>query len=322
MFLSVIIPVYNVENYLRQCVDSILSQTFRDFELILVDNGSTDSCGAICDEYQTQDTRVVVKHLMPNIMASGARNEGLKMATGDYILFIDSDDYYCTDKAFEMLKEKSSGDPDVILFKSKDYYESNGSFGTCSYSFAMDIENKSVEQICSELIDRDGYSNSAWSKTIRRSILIDNDIWFTPGLSVEDNDWYYRVVLCINSVALLDEVIHIYRRRTSGSITSSGTIKNVIDCLDIIDKWMEIIDKAKDNPNSNIIRLSLAKQYCNYLIGYASFPNTPDIYSRFKKLSFLLDYSNNKRVKVFRSVKNVVGLKGLIYALKIVKKLR
>lgn len=322
MFLSVIIPVYNVENYLRQCVDSILTQSFRDFELILVDNGSTDSSGSICDEYQKQDSRALVKHLMPNIMASGARNEGLKMASGDYVLFIDSDDYYCTDKAFGLLKEKSSGEPDVILFKSKDYFESNGSFGTCHYSFVMDTENKTVEQICSELIDRDGYSNSAWSKAIKRSVLIDNDIWFTPGLSVEDNDWYYRVILYVKSMALLDEVIHVYRRRTSGSITSSGTIKNVTDCLDIIDKWMAIVDESKDNPNSNIIRLSLAKQYCNYLIGYASFPNTPEIFNRFKKLSFLLNYSNNKRVRIFRLVKNVFGLKGLIFALKIVKKVK
>ena len=188
MFLSVIIPVYNVENYLKQCVDSILTQTCRDFELILVDNGSTDSSGSICDEYQKQDDKVLVKHLMPNIMASGARNEGLKMASGDYILFIDSDDYYCIDRAFEMLKNKSSENSDVILFKSMDFYESNGKYGHCSYSFSMDTSNKTVEQICSELIDRDGYSNSAWSKAIKRSLLIDNDIWFTPGLSVEDNE--------------------------------------------------------------------------------------------------------------------------------------
>lgn len=92
MKLSIIVPVYNVEPYLRRCVDSILNQTFSDFELILVDDGSPDSCGAICDDYAARDRRIKVIH-KANGGVSYARNEGLDIAQGEYIGFVDSDDY-------------------------------------------------------------------------------------------------------------------------------------------------------------------------------------------------------------------------------------
>ena len=92
IFISVIVPVYKVEKYLHRCIDSVLAQTFTDFELILVDDGSPDNCGKICDEYAEKDERIHVIH-KENGGLSSARNAGLDIATGDYIVFIDSDDY-------------------------------------------------------------------------------------------------------------------------------------------------------------------------------------------------------------------------------------
>lgn len=89
--ISVIVPVYNVEQYLKECVDSILNQTFRDFELILVDDGSTDKSGMICDAYANEDPRIIVFH-QQNAGAAAARNRGLDVARGEYIAFVDSDD--------------------------------------------------------------------------------------------------------------------------------------------------------------------------------------------------------------------------------------
>lgn len=91
--ISVIMPVYNSENYLRSAIDSVLNQTFRDFELILIDDGSKDGSGAICDEYGDKDSRVVVVH-QENTGLCGARNRGLTMAQGEYLTFIDNDDLY------------------------------------------------------------------------------------------------------------------------------------------------------------------------------------------------------------------------------------
>ena len=322
MTFSVIIPVYNVENYLHECVDSIVNQTCQDFELILIDNGSTDNSGKICDEYAAKYPNVRVKHLMPNIMASGARNEGQALAKGDYILFIDSDDYYIDNKVFEKLKEKTLNNPDVVLFNHVDFFEKTGTFGKKLYNMDVVTEGRPAVDICNELIDKDSYYNSAWSKAIKRSILEDNDIHFTPGLTVEDNDWYFRVVLHLKSIAIVNEPVYVYRRRTSGSITSSGTIKNIIDCLNVIEKWLGIIEKEKSNPNSEIILHSLSKQYCNYLIGYSSQSRDKNCDRRFKQYSFLLNHTNTPRVVTFRKVYRLFGLNGILWMLKVYKKVR
>lgn len=322
MLLSVIIPVYNVENYLRECVDSIIGQTCKDYELILIDNGSTDSSGTICDEYAAAHDNVKVKHLMPNVMASGARNEGQKLATGEYILFIDSDDYYAHNEAFAKLKEKATDHPDVILFNNIEYYEKTGVFSKKLYNMNVETKGRSVVDICSDLIDADAYSNSAWSKAIKRSLLEANNIYFTPGLSVEDNDWYYRVVLHLQTIAIVNEPLYVYRRRTSGSITTTATIKNTIDCLDVIEKWTKTVEKEKENPNSKIILLSLAKQYCNYLIGYSSLDRDKECDKRFKEYSYLLNYSRNKRVVIFRRLKRLFGLNGVLFLLKKYQRIR
>lgn len=322
MLFSVIIPVYNVENYLHECVDSVINQTCKDYELILIDNGSTDSSGDICDQYAAEHPNVKVKHLMPNIGASGARNEGLKLATGDYILFIDSDDYYYGNKVFEKLKEKTANIPDVIIYNSMHLFEKTNKMVPLKKSIAVPVNRRSAAEICKDLIDADAFYNSAWSKAIKHSVLRDNDIYFTDGLSVEDNDWYYKVVLHLKTIAIIDEPLYVYRRRLSGSITTTATIKNTIDCLDVIDKWTAVVEKEKDNPNSEIIICNLAKQYCNYLIGYSTQPSNQQVLERFLKYSYLLDYSKNERVVIFRRMKKFFGIKGTLKLLKFYRKIR
>ena len=108
--ISVIVPVYNVEKYLRKCIESILNQTFREFELILVDDGSTDSSGKICDEYALKDSRIKVIH-KENGGASSARNAGLDVAKGEYIGFVDSDDWIEMDmygELYRLIKENNT----------------------------------------------------------------------------------------------------------------------------------------------------------------------------------------------------------------------
>ena len=114
MFFSVVVPVYNVEQYLKECVDSILSQTFKDFELILVNDGSKDSSPAICDEYAKKDDRIKVIH-KPNGGLSDARNVGTAAAKGEYVIYIDSDDYVTTDMYQKMYQKAISGNFDMVV---------------------------------------------------------------------------------------------------------------------------------------------------------------------------------------------------------------
>lgn len=120
-YYSVIIPVYNVENNIRRCIESVLSQSFIDFELILVDDGSSDGSGVICEEYAEKDERIIVIH-QKNQGVSAARNEGMKKATGKYIVFIDADDF--VDK--DILKRLNQSDADLVLVGFSDYFENGG----------------------------------------------------------------------------------------------------------------------------------------------------------------------------------------------------
>lgn len=105
--ISVIIPVYNVEKYLRQCVDSIINQTYKNIEIILIDDGSTDSCPVICDEYAVKDDRIKVIH-KKNAGVSAARNDGLKEITGDYVTYVDSDDWLDLEAFFKVVSDRKS----------------------------------------------------------------------------------------------------------------------------------------------------------------------------------------------------------------------
>ena len=114
--LSIIVPVYKVELYLSKCIDSILAQTFTDFELILIDDGSPDRCGEICDEYAARDSRIIVIH-QENQGVSAARNAGLDIAAGEFIGFVDSDDWIEPEMYTAMLNEKQAHDVDVVFCK-------------------------------------------------------------------------------------------------------------------------------------------------------------------------------------------------------------
>ena len=131
--ISVIIPVYNVEQYLNKCIESVLSQTYRNIEIVIINDGSTDNCGKICDEYASSDNRVKVIH-KSNSGVSAARNEGLDASTGDYVVFVDSDDYV---------------DPDYVECLYNSLIENDADVAVCGYVIT-DVDN--CEKIADELI--------------------------------------------------------------------------------------------------------------------------------------------------------------------------
>ena len=188
MKFSVIIPVYKVEQYLNQCVDSVLNQSFKDFELILVDDGSPDNCPKICDDYAKKDARVKVIHQQNGGQAC-ARNTGLSYAVGMYIIFLDSDDYLIDSTALEKINDKTVAEPDVILYGYRKLFESDGSFSTPVCNFPEVVRGISPAAYLNELLLSGSYSGTAWCKAIRTMFLKDNDIEFKPGLISEDHDW-------------------------------------------------------------------------------------------------------------------------------------
>ena len=313
---SIILPIYKVEQYLHQCIDSILRQTYRNFELILVDDGSPDRCPQICDDYASKDERIKVIH-KKNGGLSDARNMGLLHATGDYVFFIDSDDYLADDKVLKTIVPKLSN-IDVVLFKFRKYYENTGDLGNPPFSFPSKEPRLTTVEWLIDLNNKDAFYNSAWSKVINRKLLVNNKIQFEKGLLGEDNDWFYQVLLCAKTFDYIDEPFIIYRQRCN-SITSSYKLKNLSDLIYILDKWVAIVNKAKANPYTSVIEASLAKQYCHALIGYQILKDAgKKAYKEvLKKHSRLLSYSNNPRVRSFRRMYNVVGFNGTIFLLKL-----
>lgn len=211
--LSIIVPVYKVEQYIHKCVDSILNQTFNDFELILVDDGSPDNCGAICDEYAQKDKRVRVIH-KENGGLSDARNFGLKKAKGEYVSFIDSDDWLALDLYSDVLGYADEYNLDVVCF---DVYEVKGDKIKYHNRFNENkifIGKDALYKILTDEID-----NSACDKVYKR-VLWDG-IEFPVGRSFEDVATTYKIFHKSEYVGYYKKAYYYYVKR-EGSIVATS----------------------------------------------------------------------------------------------------
>jgi len=195
--ISIIVPVYNVERWLRRCIDSILAQTYTDFELLLIDDGSPDSSGKICDEYAAKDERIAVFH-KENGGVSTARNLGLDNACGEYVSFVDSDDWvepnYC-----QTLIE-NIGDADIMFFDEVWHFE-DGCTAICSSgAFYSKDKNKIEAKILQMYSKEQGhlYFGYTWNKVFRHSVIKENNIRFVAGLSMGEDE-VFTLDYCIKA---------------------------------------------------------------------------------------------------------------------------
>lgn len=318
MFFSVVVPVYNVEKYLKECVDSVLSQTFTDFELILVNDGSKDSSPAICDEYAKKDSRVKVIH-KENGGQSTARNKGIEAATGEFAIFIDSDDLFCDKNFFEDIRNEIEENTDIVVFRYFKYYGDRTD--DCGISLAgLNSENKA--DFLRDLVKRDAFFCSCWSKCTRMSILKDNNIVFDTSLSCEDMDWYYNVVSKANNFKVIDKP-YVYYRQRENSVTSSFKKKSITDYIFTINKWSEEFKKIENEGEKAVMLSSLAKLYCNLLISYSR--HTKELKDCKKEIfgfKWLLSYDLNPRTKIISKFSKFFGLGITCTLLKLLEKVR
>ena len=221
--LSIIVPVYKVEPYIHKCVDSILNQHFTDFELILVDDGSPDNCGKICDEYALKDERVRVIH-KENGGLSDARNAGIDAAQGEIIGFIDSDDYIESNMYEELIKCLDENECDIV--SGDTYVERDGNKRFKGRYQENHIFNG--EQAICEIL-KVHMDNSAWNKVYKRSVI--GDIRYPKGRIYEDVATTYKFVANAKRVAYICKPYYHYIKR-KGSIVASGfNSKSRYDCF-------------------------------------------------------------------------------------------
>lgn len=227
--VSVIVPIYNVEKYLKRCVDSILAQTFTDYELILVDDGSPDGCGAICDEYQRQDNRIQVIH-KENGGLSSARNAGLDVAQGKYIWFCDSDDYVDC-KLIEIMVSQVESGIDMPVFQLCKEDEENGIYYRSSLTcgeFSLEGKNRR-EFIINELLA----GNITWmacNRFYRRDVIENNGMRFVDNRVIFAEDLYFTLCYCghIKNCKVIEDHPYYYWQR-SDSIMGKQTFQGNLE---------------------------------------------------------------------------------------------
>lgn len=219
MKLSIIVPVYGVANYLRKCVDSLLAQDITDYEIILVDDGSPDECPQICDEYAALHPNFIKVIHQENAGLSAARNSGICAAQGDYILFVDSDDYLQSNVLGTLMAQVKRDNLDVLRFRYQNVRESGEVFVPHE---GMKTNYNDYSSIPTDglafLNERMGTQCYAVQFLVRREIVLQEQ--FTPGIYFEDADWTPRILLRTKRVASTDLVVYNYLWR-EGSITLS-----------------------------------------------------------------------------------------------------
>ena len=226
MKLSIIVPIYNVAPYLRKCVDSLITQDISDYEIILVDDGSTDNSGAIADEILNAHSLIASSPYCPTIRVihqsnaglSAARNTGIAAATGDYIMFVDSDDYLQPNALGTLLKQAERDNLDVLRFRYQNVRESGKAFAPYKDMTNYNDYSAIPTDGLTFLNERMGTQCYAVQFLVRREIVLQEQ--FTPGIYFEDTDWTPRMLLRAKQVASSDLVVYNYLWR-EGSITLS-----------------------------------------------------------------------------------------------------
>lgn len=214
--ISLIIPVFNVEEYLRQCLESIIKQSFSNYEVILVDDGSTDKSMEIIREYEKKFKRVKILS-QRNKGVSEARNLALKHAKGEYVLYIDSDDFLKFNMLELMVNEANKTKADIVMCNYNLYYGVNNKNNrVVSYNVLEDKIYSSSEVI--DMILNFNIQGQLWNKLFKRSLLLENNFEFESGRYVQDIFPVFKVINNSNKIAFINEYLYYYRQRETSTI--------------------------------------------------------------------------------------------------------
>ncbi len=322
MLISVIIPVYNIEQYIEECIESVLRQDYKELEIILVDDGSTDSSSQICDRYALSDPRIKVFHI-ENSGLSGARNFGTKAATGEFVYYLDGDDCF-TEGAISSSAEKIQGEVDAVIAKCANYYTEDGAIKPekieLKDEYVAGLDGEAAFASLMDKVDRSLWS--AWRPLFRRSLMLDNDLWFRSRLLSEDLDLMPHIYRKARAIAVNNRVNTLYRVNRPGSIMTTANAKRYLDIYDIMTRWLEFIDDKSNCSEEfgNAMRRQIEMLYYNYFrkLRFLSNKDRAIVCKEAKKLSFLLD---SKHIpSKFRRLYRILGFNFLNLLLKITKR--
>ena len=248
--VSVIIPVYNVEEYLKQCVDSVIDQTYTDLEIILVDDGSTDRSGEVCDEYAEKDSRVKVIH-KENGGASSARNLGLAVASGEFVYMPDSDDYigpFCIEK---LLKCATDNDADLVFFNAYSFTDGSDKLSKRNYCHVGQYKPGSGFDVMCSLIDKNEFRVSIPLFFIKTDLIRNNELKLIEGIVFEDCVFSYKLFSLAQKAVYLSEFLYYRRHRDNSVMTGTAAEKRYISAekayREVESIYLSLTGKEKTN---------------------------------------------------------------------------
>lgn len=225
VLISIIIPVYNVEKYLRQCLDSVLSQSYSNIEVICIDDASTDGSLSILKEYSDKDKRIRLLKNQKNEGNSFTRNAGLKEINGKYTYFLDADDYIELNAIEELTRYAEQYETECIYFNSRLLSEGAEVGKGPALEYGLREINKKIYTgpvLFKLLIDKNVYTNSLWRRFWKTEFLLENNLKFDDELRTSEDAYFsIKAILCGKRMMIVDEIFHIYRRR-EGSLTTAA----------------------------------------------------------------------------------------------------
>ena len=300
--ISIVVPIYKVEKEIHRCVESLLAQTLKDIEIILVDDGSPDNCPSICDDYAKKDNRIKVIH-KENGGLSDARNFGLLEAKAEYVLFVDSDDYI--DKTTcEKFYNSIEADEEIIVGDAlKVEGEKESLMGHADVAIESAI---SGSEFLREQLRSNKMYMAAWLNLYKREFLINNDLFFKKGILHEDEQWTPRVFLKAKKVRYIKFPFYYYIIRENSITKKKDKTKNGIDLINTCYELEEIYEKIDDKELKELLNDYLVMLFLhaiNYGNLYSSKFNT--VYNKKFVIGKPLSRKNKIKANLFIMNKSV-----------------
>ena len=311
--VSIIVPVYNVKDYIDECVNSLLNQDIDIYEIILINDGSTDGSDKICLEYAEAHSKI--KYLtQKNCGQSAARNYGMTIARGEYILFVDSDDYICPEACRTLYNAAKNYDADIVvgdILNEKENVENNSQFRWCP------AENSCVSTLdfAKDALIYGVYDIVPWIRLVRKEFLISNSINFLEGCYYEDQEYTLRLLkVAKGSVVKIRFPFYYYRMDRVGSTTNYASKKKGIDFINVITHMQELVDLS-DKFRADIQCKIIGMAYFHFINLWLRIEtkNQNDLYVQFmqivkswegyEKTLELMPKSMNKKVVKFVKIK-------------------
>lgn len=319
--VSFILPIYNVLPYLERCVQSLLCQTYKGFEIILVDDGSPDDSGKLCDELAARDSRVRVIH-QENKGLSGARNTGIDNAIGEYVIFVDSDDYWLLEDGLQTLVDNCDEQTDMVVFKGVDIWFGSRTTNTVDYNLKKIAKIPNAQELFVYLVRTQQLHLTSWLFMVRRQLLTDHQIYFPLRLIGEDFYWHFKLWEHLHTIKMLNLNLYAYCHRQGSLTTRKNVLAPYLDYDKVFYYWKERCQQGC--VTSEAILGYLANVWVNRGYGFYKLrkedePKALEILNRHKDL---LNYAITIRGKITAVLLHLCGLRATVSLLSIYWRLR